>query len=167
MLLSLIVLGLLPVLFIYACFSDLFEMRISNRTCLAVLALFGVFAALNNMALADIGWHLLAGLLVLVVSFTLFSFGWIGGGDAKLVAVVAVWLGFGQLWEYFAISSVLGGLLTLGLLKLRSQPLPYQFAEMAWVQRLHNPGSGIPYGIALGISALLLLPHSVAWQALI
>jgi prepilin peptidase CpaA len=167
MLMSVIVLGLLPLLFAYACFSDLFEMRISNRTCLAVLALFGVFAALNNMAVTDIGWHLLAGLLVLVISFSLFSFGWIGGGDAKLVAVVAVWLGFGQLWEYFAISSVLGGLLTIALLKLRSQPLPEQIAEMAWVQRLHNPGSGIPYGIALGIAALLLLPHSVAWQALI
>jgi prepilin peptidase CpaA len=167
MLISLIILGLLPLLFIYACFSDLFQMRISNRTCLAVLILFLVFAGVSSMSISDIGWHLLAGLMVLVISFTLFSFGWIGGGDAKLVAVVAVWLGFGQLWEYFAISSVLGGLLTLALLKLRSQPLPAGVADMEWVQRLHNPGSGIPYGIALGIAALLLLPHSTAWQALI
>ncbi|MGL4635750.1 MAG: A24 family peptidase [Beijerinckiaceae bacterium] len=167
MLMSLILLCLLPLLFIYACFSDLFEMRISNRTCLAVLALFLTFAGLSGMPLADFGWHLLAGFAVLVISFTLFSFGWIGGGDAKLVAAVAVWLGFGQLWEYVAISSILGGMLTLGLLVLRRHPLPSQVAELAWVQRLHSPTSGIPYGIALGIAALMLLPHSTAWQALI
>ncbi len=71
---------LVPCLFAYACFSDLFTMRISNRLCLAVLALFPFAAVFSGMTLPMLGWHVAAAALTLVVAFTLFAFGWIGGG---------------------------------------------------------------------------------------
>jgi prepilin peptidase CpaA len=157
---SVILMILVPALCAYSCFSDMFEMRISNRICLSILALFGVFAAVTAMPLATFGWHILAGLLVLVVSFTLFAFGYIGGGDAKLVAAISVWVGFGQLWEFMAISSVLGGFLTLAILAVRKHPLPAFAAEQPWIMRLHDKQSGVPYGIALGLTALLMWPYS-------
>ena len=49
------------------------------------------------MPLAEIGMHVAAALAVLVVTFVFFSRGWIGGGDAKLAAATALWLGFDQL----------------------------------------------------------------------
>ncbi len=49
-----------------------------------------------------IGWHLLAGLLGLVLGFALFALGYIGGGDAKLFAVTVLWLGFKDLMPYAA-----------------------------------------------------------------
>jgi prepilin peptidase CpaA len=162
---QLILMTAVPTMLAYACFSDLFSMRISNRLCFAVLAAFIVFSILTAMPPMAVLWHVLAGLLVLAVSFTLFAFGWIGGGDAKFVAAAAVWLGFGQLWEYFAISSLLGGALTLAILFLRSHPLPQSLASVGWIGKLHDKGTGVPYGIALGIAAIMLLPHGTIWQA--
>jgi prepilin peptidase CpaA len=162
-----IILVLVPVLCTYACFSDMFSMRISNRVCLSILALFGAFAVLTGMPLATAGWHLLAGSIVLCVSFLLFASGWIGGGDAKLVAAISVWIGFSQLWEYIAISSVLGGFLTLALLSARSHPLPAFAVSQPWALRLHDKKSGIPYGIALGVTALIMWPQIALLSALL
>jgi prepilin peptidase CpaA len=159
-----ILLLLLPVLLAYACFSDLFTMKISNRVCFFVLGLFPVAALAAGMALSEIGMHLLAGLAVLAVSFTLFALGKVGGGDAKLVAATAVWFGFDMVLEYIALSCLFGGGLTLGLLFARQQPLPAGMMERAWIVRLHEPTTGVPYGIALGIAALIMLPGSAVWK---
>ncbi len=35
----------------------------------------------------------------------------------------------------------------------------------AWIKRLHDPGTGIPYGIALATAGLLLYPESAIWIA--
>jgi prepilin peptidase CpaA len=161
---ALILMVLFPVLCMYSCFSDMFAMRISNHVCMAILGLFVVFVIASGMPFAVAGWHLLAGLIVLSISFGLFAFGWIGGGDAKLVAAIAVWTGFDQLWEYLAISSLLGGVLTLALLAVRAHPLPAFALGQTWISRLHNRKTGVPYGMALGVTALLILPHSTVWQ---
>lgn len=159
-----VLMALLPCLLAYACFSDLFTMRISNRVCLLVFALFPVVALALGIGWATTGWHLLAGFTVLVVSFTLFSFGWIGGGDAKLVAAASVWFGFEMLLEFLAVSCILGGALTVGLLMVRQHPLPAGLERQAWISHLHRPTTGVPYGIALGIAGLILLPDSVIWK---
>jgi prepilin peptidase CpaA len=164
---SFILLGLFPLLCIYACFSDLFTMRISNRICLAIAALFPFFAVSSGMDVSTAGLHVLTGLLVLFVSFSLFATGWIGGGDAKLVAAIGVWVGFGQLWEYVAISSILGGALTIALLSMRQHPLPAFAANQKWLLHLHDKKTGVPYGIALGVASLVILPHSDVWRLLI
>jgi prepilin peptidase CpaA len=159
-----ILLALLPTLLAYACFSDLFTMRISNRVCLFVLGLFPVAAIVAGMATPAIGMHLLAGLAVLAVSFTLFGFGWIGGGDAKLVAAAAVWFGFDMVLEFLAVACLLGGALTFAILLGRLYPVPAGLRSQGWLMHLHASTTGIPYGIALGAAALILLPHSAVWR---
>ena len=57
----------------------------------------------------DVLLHLGAGAVVLAVTFTFFSRGWIGGGDAKLAAATALWLGFDQLMNYLLYASLFGG----------------------------------------------------------
>jgi prepilin peptidase CpaA len=157
----------LPVLLAGACFSDLFSMRISNKLCLSVFVMFVFFAILASMAPTVVAWHVLAGLCALVVSFSLFALGAIGGGDAKFVAAVAVWMGFGQLAEFLAIASILGGILTLAILVFRKYPLPPRLIGIPWVSKLHDQKSGIPYGIALGIAAMMMLPHGEFYQRFI
>jgi prepilin peptidase CpaA len=34
------------------------------------------------------------------------------------------------------------------------------FARVPWALRLHAPETGIPYGIALALAALVMLPHA-------
>ena len=102
--------------------------------------------------------------MVLVVAFVFFTRGWIGGGDAKLAAATALWLGFDHLMPYLVYASLFGGALTLLLLQFRLAPLPSVLARQDWVQRLHDRDGGVPYGIALAAAALAVYPQT-AWMA--
>ena len=151
---------LFPALMAFAAASDLFTMTISNRVSLALLAGFFALALMSGMGLYDILSHLGAGAAVLVVAFGCFAMGWVGGGDAKVAASAALWFGFAHLMNYLLYASLFGGALTLLLLQFRQWPLPYPFAGQAWLDRLHAKESGIPYGIALAIGALMIYPET-------
>ena len=97
-----------PALMIGAAVSDLFTMTIPNRLAVGLIAAFFAFAIVQQMSPAVIGMHVLAGLAVLVITFGLFAFGWIGGGDAKLAAATALWMGWENLADYLLISTLSG-----------------------------------------------------------
>lgn len=156
-----------PAAMAYAAASDLVSMTISNRLCLVLIAAFVVCAAMLGFGWAQVGWHLAAGGLVLAVCFGMFAAGWVGGGDAKLAAVTALWIGFDQLMPYFVIAGLAGGVLTLVLLQVRANPLPAVVYRWSWARRLHSPKEGVPYGIALAFAALLILPETALWRAAI
>lgn len=160
MILDLARLVLFPALMAFAAASDLFTMTISNRVSLALGAGFFILAFAGGMAPYDVLMHVGAGALVLVVAFACFAMGWVGGGDAKVAAGVALWFGFAHLADFLLCASLFGGALTLLLLQFRQWPLPYPLAGQAWLARLHAKESGIPYGIALALSALLVYPET-------
>jgi prepilin peptidase CpaA len=93
-------------------------------------------------------------------SFVCFAMGWVGGGDAKVAAGAALWFGFGHLLDYLVCASLFGGALTLLLLQFRQWPLPSPLTGQAWLLKLHAKESGIPYGIALAIGALMIYPET-------
>ena len=97
---SAISLLLFPALMAFAASSDLLTMTISNRVSLALVPGFAVLAFAIGMSGQELLSHVGAGLAVLAVTFTFFACGWIGGGDAKLAAATALWLGFDQLLNY-------------------------------------------------------------------
>jgi prepilin peptidase CpaA len=163
---TIILLGLFPAVMAFAAASDLFTMTISNRLSLLLAGGFFLAAALVGMPLADVGSHVLAGMLVLAISFGLYAFGWIGGGDAKLAAATSLWFGFGYLFDYFFLASILGGALALFLLAVRRYPLPISLVGTHWIERLHSAKTGVPYGIALAAAALFVYPHTVFMRAL-
>ena len=115
---------LFPALMAFAACSDLLTMTISNRVSLALVAGFFALALVIGMNPALILSHIGAAAAVLVVAFVFFARGWIGGGDAKLAAATALWLGFDHLMTYLLYASLLGGLLTIVLLNVRTMPLP-------------------------------------------
>jgi prepilin peptidase CpaA len=117
----------------------------------------------SGMSLNDVLIHLGAAAAVLAVTFVFFARGWIGGGDAKLAAATALWLGFDHLMAYLLYASIFGGILTLAMIRFRVMPLPQALAEQEWVKRLHRLDGGVPYGIALAAAALLIYPDT-AWM---
>ena len=153
-------LTLFPATMAFAASSDLFTMTIANRISLILVGGFILLAVMDGMGATDMLWHVGAGASVLAIAFVLFSFGWIGGGDGKLAAATALWLGFAHLLEYLIYSSILGGVLTLALIQFRLLPLPAMLAGREWIERLHRRGGGVPYGIALAGAALLVYPHT-------
>ena len=151
---------LFPALMAFAASSDLLTMTISNRLSLALAGGFFLLTLMTGMSLPTIGMHLAAAAVVLVVTFACFSQGWIGGGDAKLAAATALWLGFDHLLDYAIYASLFGGALTLLILQFRKFPLPETLARQKWIARLHEAGGGVPYGIALAAAALVVYPKT-------
>jgi prepilin peptidase CpaA len=158
---------LFPALLIVAAVSDLLTMTISNRLCAAMAAAFVPVAAVAGLGVTDIAVHVLAGAIMLAVGFALFIPGWIGGGDAKLAAVVVLWLGPMNGLAWALLSSVFGGTLTMALLSVRMMPLPAMLAAQPWIARLHDRKGGIPYGIALAAAGLLVYPQSALYLHLL
>ena len=151
---------LFPALMAFAAASDLFTMTISNRVSLALVGGFFALALLGGMGLQDVLAHSAAGAAVLAVAFACFALGWIGGGDAKVAAAAALWFGFPHLLEYLLYASLFGGALTLLLLQFRQWPLPWSLGGQPWLVKLHARDTGIPYGIALAIGALVIYPET-------
>ena len=163
MLTNTVLILLFPALMAFAASSDFFTMTISNRVTLILVAGFFALALYTGMNLDAVMWHTGAALAVLTVAFVFFARGWIGGGDAKLAAATALWLGFDHLMPYLLYASIFGGILTFAMIRFRLMPLPATLADQDWVKRLHKMDGGVPYGIALAAAALLIYPDT-AWM---
>lgn len=165
---DILALVLFPALMAYSAWSDLFTMTIANWISALLVLAFVAMAAASGLSfhtiLVD---HLACGVAVLVLTFSLFAFGWIGGGDAKLAAATAVWSGWTLLSDYGLIASVLGAALTIGLLRFRKIDLPERLGAQAWIARLHNRATGVPYGVALASAGLLIYPETPLWHAVV
>ena len=155
-----------PAVMVYAGFMDLLTLKIRNYLVLGIAAAFFVAAPVIGLSFQDIALNVGVALLVLMVCFGFFAAGWIGGGDAKLAAATALWFGTDLILEYLVISTLAGGLLTLALLGFRNILLPASFYSRPWLVKLHEGKSGVPYGIAFAIGALVVFPDTVWFKAI-
>ena len=153
-----------PAAMICAGIMDLTTMKIRNWLLGFLIAFYAILAPLAGFGLREIGLSLLIGASVLLVAFTLFHLGWIGGGDAKLAAVSALWLGAVNTLDYVVYTALLGGVLAASMLLFRTFSIPVSWQRQPWVNRLHTDGAGIPYGVALAGAALIVFTYS-PWTA--
>jgi prepilin peptidase CpaA len=155
------VFAVFPLAMAYAAASDLLTMTISNKLTVGLIACFVVLAPFTGMGWYAFAMHLVAAAVVLALMFFCFTMGWVGGGDAKLAAVIALWVGLSGTLEFALLASLLGGLLTVLLMAFRRSVVPVFIIRQPWVQRLHDSGRGVPYGIALAAAALATYPHTI------
>jgi prepilin peptidase CpaA len=142
-------------------------MRISNRVVLLLVGTFFVVALAANLPFQQVALDVLGAVVVLIVAFAFFAFGWIGGGDAKLASATMLWVGLGLALPYLVYAALLGGGLTLAILAIRRWPLPAWLSRIRWIDRLHDAKSGVPYGIALAASGLLVYSDTIIFQRLL
>jgi prepilin peptidase CpaA len=142
---------------------DLTSFRIPNWLTAALAAAFVPAALLAPDGPGGVAWewHLAAGGIAFATGAALFALRAMGGGDVKLLAAAALWLGFDRLPDFLLLTGALGGALTLALLMVR-RTLPPLLAT-AWpghgalaLPRLLMPGEVVPYGVAIGGAALAL-----------
>jgi prepilin peptidase CpaA len=103
---------------------------------------------------------------VLAATFVLFAIGGMGGGDAKLMAATAVWMGFEPvLLEYLLYASFIGGMLTLATLFYRKSIFADLTRHNMFLRHFADSKVGIPYGVALGFAGLAIYPKTalVGW----
>lgn len=155
-----------PSLMIFAALSDLFTMTIPNRVSLILVGLYFPIAFYLNVPIETILWHVGCGVAVLLLTFLLFHLQWIGGGDAKLAASTALWLGWAHLLDYGVVASIAGGLLTVLIIELRRHDLPKKILSVGFIARLADQKAGVPYGIALAVGGLLVYPQTLVFARL-
>jgi prepilin peptidase CpaA len=150
-----------PLLVLAAGLRDVTSYIIPNWISLVLAAAFPVAALALGLPLPLIAVNLAVGAVGLGLGVAMFALGWIGGGDAKLFAAAALWLGLPAAPTYLAVIGLAGGALAMGLLLLRSVYVrPYMPRNPAWFARLAQPGENVPYGVAIAVGALAAFPLS-------
>jgi prepilin peptidase CpaA len=155
-----------PALVILAACKDITSYTIPNWISLALAAAFAPAALAMGLPLPAIGLHFGVGAAALAMGMAMFALSWIGGGDAKLFAAAALWLGWPAGASYGVFTAMAGGTLAMGLLSLRSSWLrPYVIAGPAWMTRLAEPDEAVPYGLAIAAGGLAAFPLSPFMKA--
>jgi len=160
------VLIVLPFAVAFAAATDLLTMKIPNRISVVLVLAFFPLAVLAGLGVWTILDHVAAGVLMLALGVLLFMPGWFGGGDAKLLAAIGLWIGTENLMAYMLWVALAGGVIAAAFIAARSVPLPRVLLGEAWALRLHRHDSGIPYGLALAAGALLVYPQTAWFSAL-
>ena len=139
-LLALLSAALYLILIAVAAAEDVRRERIPNALNLALAALYPATALISGEN--AIAWHLACGGIVLTAGLVAARMGWLGAGDAKLIAAISCWTGFGHLAAFLAATALAGGLIALLFLALKP----------------HRRQGSIPFGPAIAIGALAVLP---------
>lgn len=143
---------------IFGALHDVASMTIPNWLSIAFAVLFPVGSLILGVPLVTIGWHILAGFIALLICFGLFSVGVFGGGDAKLIPAVMVWVGPAGAMAFVYGLALTGGLLAILILMSRKF-VPAQ-AIPGFLQRSVVEGPGIPYAVAIAFGGIWAIPAS-------
>jgi prepilin peptidase CpaA len=154
-----------PAALLWAMASDLARFEIPNAAPLAILAAFPAYGLLAGFDGTALLWHAAAGLGALLVGAALFFGRALGGGDAKLLAAAALWVGPADLPRFLAATALIGGALAIVLLLFRLAPEPSWAAEGGWLRRLHARRREAPYAVAIGGAGLVWFAGSPLFAA--
>lgn len=143
---------------VFAALHDINRLTIPNWLNLALAGLFIPAAAVSGLPVEMIGGHVLAGLAAFVIAFGLFAFGVFGGGDAKMIPAVMLWLGPSASIPFLITMALVGGLCALVIVLVRNAipaaivpgPIRAPFEEKA----------GVPYGVAIAAGVFFASPAS-------
>ena len=149
-----VALSIFPVMVIVAGLKDLTTMKIPNGINLAIFFSFYPVALIVGLDWTTIGLSTLIGFGVLLVGMIMFALRWIGGGDAKLFAAAAVWMGPDGVLAFLILSALIGGAFCLVLLLARARFQVMVPFLPSWAQRLMEPKGDLPYGVAIAAGGL-------------
>ena len=164
---SALLLAVFPAGVIVAALKDATSFTIPNWIPAALaLAFFPVALALRLPADA-FGVCAISAVAALLTGMGMFALGWCGGGDAKLLAACALWLGWPGVLIFLMATGIAGGVLAVGLTAARKGVVGGFIASgQGWLGRLFQPDGDLPYGLAIAVGALAAFPSSALVVAL-
>ena len=164
MLLAFLIVAIFVSTMLLVAYKDATSMTIPNWISLALLAGFFLITPFVWQGLEVFGTHLLVGFAFFAAGFAMFAFGWLGGGDAKLMAATGIWWLWDDAFLYVSYTTIAGGILALFLL-LGRKYIPVRVLTSRFAQQMLKDEKKMPYGIALAVGALLTLPQSAIFKA--
>jgi prepilin peptidase CpaA len=145
------------VLFLAAGIHDLLTMKVPNKICLALMLVFIPAAWMAGLTAQEALTHVGIAFAALLVGFVAFHFSWMGGGDGKLLAAGALWIGPSVLLEAFIAISFIGGAMAFAIAAAKNY-LPA--GVLPGVLGRAVDSRLIPYGAAIAGGVLLAFFYS-------
>lgn len=151
-----------------AAVSDARHYIIPNRLTVSIVALWLLYIIVDRLAPnggeVAVLWHSIVALVVFLIFFAAFALGRMGGGDVKLIAATALWVGPEGIAPFLILTSIAGLFVTAAKLFLgkRSEPTRTGPIESETSPNPDNaepsekPSREIPYGIAIAVGGLFV-----------
>jgi prepilin peptidase CpaA len=141
----------------YTIVSDFRHLRISNSIIVLLVCTFAAFAAVFLEPKAVLS-HVVLALFILSIACVFFAANWIAGGDVKFLTATTLWVGPEHVIDFIMLMAMLGLVLALALICVRKYPYFVVHLPDSWMLRritaLAECGQ-VPYGVAIGIAAVL------------
>lgn len=144
-----LLLGALVLLLVSAGIQDARVREIANWKNAAIALLAPLWWWANGLQIwPDMAVQLGVAFTVFGLFCVAFHFGWMGGGDVKMIGALALWFPFAALSWLLIVMSLVGGALTI---------------VMMIEQKLKKKSDGIeiPYGVAIAIAALFAIREPI------
>lgn len=139
---------------------DVLTLTIPNWISLALLALFPALALVAGLGWYELAWHVAIAVAALAAGIAAFASGIVGGGDAKLFAAVALYMGPLAIAPYVLDVAVAGGALAMLFLVLHQPRLEAWTRRSPVLAQIVSRGMAIPYGVAIVAGGLIAFPSS-------
>ena len=159
--LTIITLITFSALMLWAAYSDLTRYILPNRLCLAAALLYPIFLfALyidgNGLPLQDILISVAISISIFAVCASFFALNIMGGGDVKLIPVVALWAGATHVLSYLFITSLTGGLVAIAIIVInrRNRSKYSKSSGNINLSMAEKKINAVPYGIGIAIGGL-------------
>jgi prepilin peptidase CpaA len=149
---------------VYAIISDICYLKIPNWAPV-ILTVSSLPYFVLFWPASEIVSRIEVTVIIFLLAFFFYHHGWFGGGDVKLLTAVSLWMGPIHIASFAILMSILGSLLALFVLGLRRAVNLHDIVAVAslpniirrWIEE------GVcPYGIAIGIAALIMGPRIFA-----
>jgi prepilin peptidase CpaA len=137
-----VILLVFPSLLALAGAYDLITMSIPNKLTLALAVCFALLSPFSGMGAIVAASHVACGVVVLIAGFLCFNGGLLGGGDAKLLAVSALWLGWERLPGFLFATLIFNTVMAVAVVRARSS------------------AEATPCGAAIAAAGLLAYPYT-------
>ncbi len=162
-----LLLSVFPAALLIAAANDIYEFRIPNWISILLICAYPL-AGVAVGASPDIAIEgALIGAAALALGFGLFAAKIVGGGDAKLFAATAPWMGLASLGVFLFNTAIAGLVLAMVMAMFRKLPVLPIYAHAPWLIRLHERKKDLPYAVAIAAGALLSFSQTPYFQLVI
>ncbi|WDI33193.1 prepilin peptidase [Hyphococcus flavus] len=162
-----ILLSVFPAALLIAAANDIYEFKIPNWLSIILVAVYPAAGLAVGASASVLVEGALLGAAALTVGFALFAGKIVGGGDAKLFAAAAPWLGLSSIGIFLFNTAVAGIFLAIAMGMFRKLPVLPVYAHAPWLIRLHQRKKDLPYAVAIAAGGLLSFSQTPFFQLVI